>query len=69
MLGVAMEDGCSRQSMRYWMGEMWREPSNDSGDTSVTTLVSFVNSKEQISIPLQLSWCQVVVNVPAFFFY
>ena len=32
-----------RQPMR-WMREKWREPSTDSGDTSVTTLVSFVNS-------------------------
>jgi hypothetical protein len=52
-----------------WMREKWREPSNDSGDTSVTTLVSFVNSNEQILIPAQQSWCQVVVNVPAFSFY
>lgn len=68
MLGVGMEDGCSGQSMR-WMREKWREPSNDSGDTSVTTLVSFVNSNEQILIPAQQSWCQVVVDVPAFSFY
>ena len=65
----AMDDRCPVRGWKMavgrrsrWMREIWREPSNDSGDASVTTLVSFANSNEQVLIPMQQLWCQILSN-------